>query len=201
SSKPQMAATCWGGHSGSNMNGDKTEANLGGQDYWVVKLDPFGNIQWQNTIGGNYNDFLKSIIQSSDGGYLLGGYSESDISGDKTEDSSFSLSDYWVVKLDEAGNILWENTIGAATNDFLNCVIQTTDGGYMLGGYSNSGISGDKTEVSWLSDYWVLKLDEAGNIEWQNTIAGGHADYLNSIIQTDDGGYLLGGVFFIRYLG
>lgn len=155
-----MAATCWGGHSGSNMNGDKTEANLGGQDYWVVKLDPFGNIQWQNTIGGNYNDFLKSIIQSSDGGYLLGGYSESDISGDKTEDSSFSLSDYWVVKLDEAGNIEWQNTIAGGHADYLNSIIQTDDGGYLLGGYSLSGIWADKTEAnmgSW--DYWVVKLD------------------------------------------
>jgi len=68
-------------------------------------------IEWQNTIGGNYTDQLYSIQQTTDGGYILGGWSESYISGDKTE-NSFGGSDYWVVKLDSIGNIQWHNTIG-----------------------------------------------------------------------------------------
>jgi len=131
-------------------------------------------IEWQNTIGGNYYDQLNSIQQTSDGGYILGGWSDSNISGDKTEDSQGNY-DYWVVKLDAAGNIQWQNTIGGNSVDYLTSIQQTTDGGYILGGWSNSGVSGDKTENSQgANDYWVVKLDPIGYIQWQNTIGGGH---------------------------
>ncbi|MBK9729798.1 MAG: T9SS type A sorting domain-containing protein [Chitinophagaceae bacterium] len=183
-----------GGYSSSGISGDKTEASQGSYDYWVVKLDGSGNIQWQNTIGGNSSDYLNSAIQTSDGGYLLGGYSGSGISGDKTEANQVFTYDYWVVKLDGSGNILWQNTIGGNSFDELSSAIQTSDGGYLLGGYSGSGISGDKTEASLGGyDYWVVKLDALGNIQWQNTIGGEKEDQLTSVIQTTDGGYLLGG--------
>ena len=159
----------------------------------MVKLDASGNIEWQNTIGGSAWDYLHSVIQTSDRGYLLGGYSASGISGDKTE-ASLGATDYWVVKLDATGNIEWQNTIGGSSDDALFSVIQATDNGYMLGGYSASGISGDKTEASLGgTDYWVVKLDATGNIEWQNTIGGSSDDYLYSVIQNSDGDYLLAG--------
>ncbi len=181
-----------GGWSNSNISGDKTENSQGDYDYWVLKLDPTGNIQWQNTIGGSINDQLYSIQQTIDGGYILGGWSNSNISGDKTENSQGT--DYWVVKLDASGNIQWQNTIGGSFLDYLNCMQQTSDGGFILAGSSQSGISGDKTEDSQGgSDYWVVKLDAFGNIQWQNSIGGNSDDYLTSIQQTIDGGYILGG--------
>jgi hypothetical protein len=183
-----------GGMSASGISGDKTQASQGGSDYWVVKLDGSGNIEWQNTIGGNSSDYLYSVIQADDSGYLLGGYSFSGISGDKTEESQGGYWDYWVVKLDGSGNIEWQNTIGGNASDVLRSVIQTDDGGYLLGGDSDSGISGDKTEASQgVNDYWVVKLDGSGDIEWQNTIGGSFYDILYSVIKTTDGGYLLGG--------
>ncbi|MBK9638382.1 MAG: hypothetical protein IPO63_11395 [Bacteroidetes bacterium] len=104
-----------------------------------------GNIQWQNTIGGSLSDNLYSIQQTSDGGYILGGRSNSNISGDKTENSN-GFDDYWIVKVDSLGVIQWQNTIGGSIIDYLYSIQQTTDGGYILGGYSCSNISGDKTE-------------------------------------------------------
>ncbi|MBK9319040.1 MAG: hypothetical protein IPM91_09645 [Bacteroidetes bacterium] len=104
-------------------------------------------IEWQNTIGGSDIDDLKSIQQTTDGGYILGGYSNSNFSGDKDE-NSMGMLDYWIIKIDKSGNILWQNTIGGSGNDALHSVAQTLDGGYILGGYSNSNISGDKTEDS-----------------------------------------------------
>ncbi|MBP7713944.1 MAG: T9SS type A sorting domain-containing protein [Bacteroidota bacterium] len=182
-----------GGYSYSDISGDKTENSQGSDDYWVVKLNASGNIQWQNTIGGSGYDQLYSIQQTSDGGYILGGYSESNISGDKTENSQ-GFDDYWVVKLDTTGNIQWQNTIGGGSFDYLTSIQQTSDGGYILGGYSNSGISGDKTEnCQGNTDYWVVKLDASGNIQWQNTIGGNYSDWLYSVQQTSDGGYILGG--------
>jgi hypothetical protein len=182
-----------GGYSESNISGNKTENMIGNGDYWVVKLDTAGNIQWDKTIGENYFDYLYCIKQTSDGGYILGGYSTSGMSRDKTQ-NLIGCYDYWVVKLDAAGKIQWQKTIGAKSNEFLRSIQQTSDGGYILGGYSDSPISGDKTEKSQgVSDYWVVKLDADGNIQWQKTIGGSGDDILYSIQQTIDGGYILGG--------
>jgi len=186
-----------GGYSWSGISGDKTENSIGNYDYWIVKTDSTGNIQWQNTIGGSDADFLYSIQQTADGGYILGGYSNSGISGDKTENTNGG-TDYWIVKTDSLGNIQWENTIGGAENDELISIKQSTDGGYILGGSSDSDISGDKTENNWdttliTSDFWIVKTDGIGNILWQNTIGGNHSDKLFSILQSTDGGYVLGG--------
>ncbi len=182
-----------GGYSESNVSGDKTENSLGNADYWVVKLNALGAIQWQNTIGGNDIDVLNSIQQTADGGFILGGNSHSNISGDKTE-NSLGSADYWVVKLNATGAIQWQNTIGGDGFDLLFSIQQTADGGYILGGFSSSNISGDKTENALGNeDYWVVKLNATGAIQWQNTIGGNGIDELNSIQLTADGGYILGG--------
>ena len=182
------------------ISGDKTEFGLGSWDWWVVKIDSIGIIQWQNTIGGWNSDWLRSIVQTNDGGYFLGGTSTSGISGDKTEanfDAPGGQPDYWVVKLDGLGNILWDKTIGGNDADLLYQtygIQQTFDGGYILGGQSYSGISGNKTDINnGIRDYWLVKLDESGSIEWQNAIGGNSDDVLLSVEQTTDFGYILGG--------
>jgi hypothetical protein len=182
-----------GGYSISNISGDKTENCLGGEDFWIVKLDSAGNIQWQNTIGGDADDLLFSIAGTNDGGFILGGSSKSNISADKTE-TSLGDFDFWIVKIDSVGNIQWQNTIGGNSSDMLRSIKQTIDSGYILGGYSSSDISGDKTEGCFgFSDYWIVKVDSVGNIQWQNTIGGDKEDDLYSIVQTNDGGFILGG--------
>ena len=183
-----------GGGSWSSISGDKTENIIGAQDFWIVKIDSIGNIQWQNTIGGTQGDFLVSVHQTFDGGYFLGGYSSSSISGDKTEDNR-GLGDYWVIKVDSLGNIIWQRTIGGASSEVLNDVQPTSDGGYLLGGYSRSNISGEKTDdCKGGDDYWIIKLDSTGNILWQKTIGGSSVDRLYSMIQTASGGFILAGI-------
>jgi hypothetical protein len=182
-----------GGTSSSNISGDKTENSKGADDYWIVKLDSNGNIQWDKTIGGNSYDKLKTIKQTNDGGYIAGGYSQSDMSGDKTENTR-GFYDYWIVKLDANGNIQWDKTMGGGYTDQLNDIIQTNDDGYLLGGYSQSPISGEKTQSSrGLDDYWIVKLDNAGNIQWDKTYGGTGYDRLSAMVPSPDGGYLLGG--------
>ncbi len=149
-------------------------------------------IEWQNTIGGTLEDNLQSVEQTPDGGYILGGYSSSTNTGDKTEVGN-GFDDYWIIKLDSSGDIEWQNTIGGNDIDRLYRAQETIDGGYILGGYSGSAISGDKIEGSHGShDYWLLKLDSIGNIQWQNTIGGNLSDLLY-IEQTVDGSYILAG--------
>ncbi|MBP9796008.1 MAG: putative metal-binding motif-containing protein, partial [Chitinophagales bacterium] len=184
-----------GGSSQSGLSGDKTEPGYGAQDYWVLKLDSLGEIQWQKSAGGGSMDNLYDLCQTNDGGYILGGSSLSDISGNKTEATIAGSFDYWIVKLDSLGNILWQNNIGGSGNDQLYSVDATLDGGCILGGYSNSPISGDKTENNILGsdDYWVVKLNSTGDIEWQNVIGGSGQDWLYCIRNTTDNGYIISG--------
>lgn len=181
-----------GGHSWSDSSGDKTENSQGSADYWLVKTDAAGNIQWQNTIGGDGTDYLYSVEQTIDHGYILGGWSSSDTSGDQAE-GSIGNSDYWIVKTDSSGNIQWQNTIGGTGTDYLFSVQQTTDTGYILGGYSDSHISGDKTEnTNGLFDCWIVKTNSIGDIQWQNTFGGHDWEWLRCIRQSSDGGYIIG---------
>lgn len=185
-----------GGYSLSGISGNKTEASMGGLDYWIVKLDSSGNIIWQNTIGGNLDDKLRSIKLTAEGGFILCGYSYSDVSGDKTEASigPFGYADFWIIKTNSTGDIEWQNTIGGEMNDIPWDISQCFDGGYILGGYSYSGVSGDKTEENQgNSDYWVVRLNESGNIVWQKAIGGNSFDVLFSIEITSDGGTILAG--------
>lgn len=188
-----------GGYSQSGMSGDKSEnvIGAGSSDYWIVKINSAGNVEWENTIGGNWDDNFESMTQTTDGGYLLGGWSNSGLSGDKSENAIvYAAYDYWVVKLSETGDVIWENTIGGNVYDYLFSVEQTADGGYILGGSSGSGIFADKTEEvigGGTTDYWIVKLDATGIIQWQKTIGGNGYDYLESFHQTADGGFILGG--------
>ena len=180
------------GESLSGVSGEKTEPSVQ-WDFWVIKLDSSGDIQWQNTISADGFERTPTVLLSSDGGYFLGGSSNSDISGDKTEDAIGEF-DYWLLKLDSNGEIVWQNTIGGDGTDFLAHMAATSDGGVIIGGLSSSGVSGDKTEPSrGDTDYWLVKTDAGGEIEWDRTLGGDASDNLESIFQTSDGGFILGG--------
>lgn len=181
------------GNSSSGISGDKSMPCYGWDDYWVIKTDASGNIEWQKTIGGTHQELLLASFQTNDGGYFLAGSSYSNIGFDKSE-NCIGVNDYWVVKIDQLGNIIWQNTIGGYHADELKSAIQTSDFGYLIGGWTYSGISGDKSEKNkGHDDYWILKLDEQGNIIWQNGIGGTHSDELFSLVQTSDEGFVLGG--------
>ena len=186
-----------GGFSYSGMNGDKTEPNFGGAaDYWIVKTDSLGTKQWDRVFGGTDEDNLHCIQQTSDGGFILGGFSKSGISGNKTQPcwGGTFYGDYWIVKTDSLGYKEWDKDFGGTSDDLLSSISQTTDGGFILGGYSRSGISGDKTQPMWgLVDYWIVKTDSLGNKQWEKDFGGFDVDYLFSIQQTLDGGFILGG--------
>jgi len=182
-----------GGYSFSRKGGDKTEPNFGANDYWVVKTDGNGNKQWDKTIGGASTENLHCIKQVADGGYILGGASNSGISGNKTA-AQIGGEDYWLVKLNSTGDIIWNKTIGGTGNDELYTLRQTTDGGYILAGSSFSNISADKTEsCRGKSDYWIVKTDTAGSVQWDKTIGGNDDDYCFSIYQLNKNNYLIGG--------
>lgn len=180
------------GNSVSSPSGDKAE-NKGAFDFWVIKLNSFGSMEWQRALGGWSYEFCNSVQQTNDGGYLIGGSSVSDASADKSENSRGGY-DYWIVKLNSTGDKLWDKTIGGSGDEFLNRAIETSDGGYFLGGISTSNISAEKSENSrGYNDFWAVKLDNNRNKQWDKTIGGSDNDYVNGLTQTPDGGYVLSG--------
>jgi len=151
--------------------------SAGGRDVYVIKLDANGNLQWTKTIGGPSDDWGFSLIQTSDGGYAIAGYTESFGAGE---------DDVYVVKLDANGNLQWTKTIGGPGNEAGASLIQTSDGGYAIAGYTKSFGAGE-------DDVYVVKLDANGNLQWTKTIGGKKRDRGSSLIQTSDGGYAIAG--------
>jgi len=172
----------------------KSEKSRGNMDYWIVKLDKVGVVQWQKTYGGEYTDLLCSMEQTKDGGYVLGGYSNSPQSGDKT-DTNIGIGDYWIVKIDDKGTIEWQKTYGGNGDNELYVIHQTDDGGYIAGGNSNSTnpLTALGGMVSNGTDYWVLKMDDKGTIVWSETYDFGKVDILTSLIENNDHTFLIGG--------
>ncbi|TGE24204.1 T9SS type A sorting domain-containing protein [Hymenobacter aquaticus] len=184
-----------GGRSTSGIGGDKTQANKGGADYWVLKLDANGTKLWDRSFGGLYTDALSAVQQTSDGGYLLLGGSNSNSSPDKTQPAISSSYDYWIVKLDANGTKLWDKTYGGGGHDNANSLTLTRDGGAILGGFSNSDAWADKTQDSrGHYDGWVVKIDALGNKQWDRTLGSYAYEEIVGVQQAPDGGYLLAAI-------
>ena len=185
-----------GGISSSNAGFDKSQNAYsdGDVDFWIIKITANGTKQWDKTYGGTHTDMLKSMKQTTDGGYIIGGDSSSGPSDVKSEDSKGEYQDYWVIKIDSTGTRQWDKTIGGSSSDELSSIDQIANGGYILGGISTSQRSGDKTSDSkgWI-DYWIVQLSPNGSQQWDRTIGGNTSDQLVSMERTSDGGYLLAG--------
>lgn len=183
-----------GGYSYSGISADKSESSRGSVDYWITKIDGNGIKLWDKTYGGSSLDFFNEIIVSSEGGYLLGGTSFSNISSEKSE-SNRGFGDYWIVKVNENGTRLWDKTYGGSADEYLNFILQNkSDGSYLLAGKSDSGISGEKTQsAKGGGDYWIVKINSVGVKLWDKSFGGAELDELTSIVPLSDGGYLLAG--------
>ncbi len=158
----------------TSNNGD-VSGNHGGGDWWVVKLNATGEIQWQRALGGTSTESAYSIQQTSDGGYIVAGRTHSN-DGDVT--GNHGDWDCWVVKLTSTGAIEWQKAFGGSSLDEAYSIQQTTDGGYILAGNSMS-TDGDVTGNHGYFDIWVVKMNDTGAIQWQKSLGGGNgADWV-----------------------
>lgn len=148
-----------------------------GGDIWAMKLTSAGSVSWIKTYGTSETELTRSIQQTTDGGYIIAGYTYSTSSG---------LADIWIIKLDQNGNVSWQKTYGGNDSDQAFSIQQTTDGGYIVAGYACSYGAGG-------ADFWVLKLTSTGSVSWQKTYGGTAYDMAFSIKQTSDGGYVVAG--------
>ncbi len=166
-------------------------------DYWVIKYDQNNTLQWQKTYGGSDDDRGRDIIQTSDAGFAILGYSKSN-DGDVTQTNGFN--DFWVSKLDTSGTISWEKSFGFSGADHGISIIQTNDNGYLLTGVLDVTASNGQGNSKLLSskkhaggDYWAIKLNASGEKQWSRFFGGSFTDTPYGVIQTEDNGYIIVG--------
>lgn len=182
---PTPGGGCIAAGAATSTNGYVT-GNHGGQDIWVTKIDANGNLQWQKSYGGSLSDACFEISATNDGGYVVAGRSASsdgDVALNKGSD------DYWIFKIDGAGNLLWEKTYGGSQSEMARSCVQAPDGNYYVMGSTNS-TNGDVTGNHGNGDFWVLKLDTLGNLIWQKALGGSGAELGWRVQPTADGGAL-----------
>ncbi|MEE8596757.1 MAG: hypothetical protein V3T09_02990, partial [bacterium] len=164
------------GDGGYIIAGNTSSFNTGyDNDIWILKLSSDGDIEWQKTYGGNENDSVSFIQQTSDGGYIV---------ADSTDSFGAGESDIWFLKLSSAGDIEWQKTYGGDKSDSASFIQQRDDGGYIVVGHTESFGAGG-------ADIWILMISPAGNIEWQKAHGGSEDESANSFQQTSDGGYIV----------
>lgn len=173
----------------SNSNDGDVTGNHGGDDFWVVKLTSSGAIYWEKSLGGSNSDVSYMVKQTTEGGYILTGYTSSndgDVSG------NHGNSDYWVVKLTNTGILEWQKALGGSAVDYALAIDETTDGGFLVAGTTES--SDGNVTVSYGSyDFWLVQLTSTGTIIWEKTLGGSNYDVLYDAQQTSDGGFILSG--------
>ena len=147
------------------------------EDVWLVKTDSAGEPEWSSQLGGRGDDRAYEILETGDGGFAAAG---------KTESFGAGGSDFWLVKTGPSGETEWARTYGGKYNDEARGLVATLDGGFALGGFSWSFGAG-------LSDYWLVKTDGAGNLNWDRTFGGVPRDAAHGLEQAPDGGLVLAG--------
>jgi hypothetical protein len=199
-SAQSVVATSDGGYAvlgfTQSMNGDITDKQNESFDYWVLKFNAEDELEWNKTYGGSGDERGSSIIQTQDGGYAILGFSFSS-DGDVSENAG--LQDYWLAKLDTNGDIIWQKSFGYQGADSGISVIQTNDQGYLISGILDVTASGGLGNSSRGlnkhagGDYWILKLNSSGNLEWSRYFGGNFTDTPEGIIETEDFGFIIAG--------
>ncbi len=171
------------GISGS-LDGD-IGGNIGGTDLWLVKLSSIGEIEWEKNYGGPSIELNASIVLTENG-YVLFGSSTID-------DADNGLGyEYLAIRIDEEGNQLWEESYGGLANDFLSDAIAIPDESYIMAGRVGA-IGADVSNIYVSSDIWIVKINTEGDIVWEKNYGGSEAESPGSILETPDGGLLVGG--------
>lgn len=179
----------------SEPGGSKTSPRIGAMDAWVIRLDPQGQKLWEQTYGGtNYSAFI-DIQELPDRGFIAVGNADYGVGGTKTS-PGFGSVDFWVVRLDASGRALWDRCCGGTDFDGGIRALPMPDGGFMVAGDSQSPLSGTRTSPGSGNDFWLVRLDAAGNQLYDLALDGGANEVLRDFRRTADGGFLCGGESF-----
>ncbi|WP_138993144.1 Ig domain-containing protein [Larkinella sp. C7] len=173
----------------TKSNDGDVSGNHGNSDVWVTRLNAFGNVVWQKALGGTGDDFAYAVIPTPDKGFVVAASSLSnngDVSGNHGE------SDFWVVKLNSAGGIVWQKALGGTGTEYARAITTTADGGFVVIGETLSNDGDVRGNHGW-SDIWVVRLNSTGGLVWQKTIGGSGSEGATAIITTADGDFVITG--------
>lgn len=178
----------------NSIDGDVTDKTSTDLDFWLIKVDASGQMQWNKTYGGSDDERARSLFKTQDGGYVLAGQSRSsdgDVSGNQ------GFFDFWIVKVGSQGTIEWEKNYGFAGNDQAYDIFQTSDGGFFVSGIldvtasGGQGNSGRGLNRHAGGDYWTLKLDASGELIWSRYFGGSFTDTSHDAIETENGDFII----------
>lgn len=180
-----------------SMDGDVVNKIDSSYDFWLLKFNAAGVQQWQNIYGGSDDDRAQEVITTVDGGFAIIGSSKS-IDGDVSENSG--SSDFWVLKVNDLGNIEWERSFGYSGVDNGLSVLQTQDQGFLISGVLDVTSSNGEGNTNRIGssrhaggDYWILKLNEMGVLQWSRLFGGTYTDTPHAINETQDGDFIIVG--------
>ncbi len=178
---------------GSSKSSDEDASeNAGFQDIWILKLDAFGSILWQKSIGFSGADQGSSILQTTDGGYFISGILDVSASGGLgNENFKHAGGDYWALKLDANGNTVWRNYFGGTNTETCYDAIETDDGFILVGSSDSADVDINNNKGSY--DYWVVKIDKIGQLLWEKSLGGNEIETTYTIKNTTDGNFMLAG--------
>ncbi|MCC7502964.1 MAG: T9SS type A sorting domain-containing protein [Flavobacteriales bacterium] len=163
--------------------------NHGSADVFVIRLDSLGNVLWARPYGGTGFDEGRSVVATADGGFVVAGFTTSD---DGDVSGLQGGIDYWLFKLDDAGTLLWQRTLGGTGSEFARAVQPAGNDGFIVAGYSDSN-DGDVTGNHGNNDMWVVRVDANGAPLWQTSLGGTVGDGANALATTADGGFIVAG--------
>ena len=197
-----------GGSFGSNTiqvgNETLTNHSNGANDGLIIKYNSEGAVEWANSFGGSYYDYIESVTETSDGGYIAGGYFDS--TSIQVENETLTRNgdyDGIIIKYNRSGDLEWVKKIGGSADDYIQSVASTSDGGVIVGGYfesttiqvGNETLTNNTTSYPYTNDGLVIKYNSEGAVEWAKLIGGSGYDYIYSVASTSDGGAIVGGDF------
>ena len=173
---------------GAGNNRMNMERHAGG-DYWVIKIDAMGGLQWSRYFGGTFTDTAYDYVQTQDGNFLIMGSSDSD---DVDINNNKGTYDFWVVKLNNTGTLLWEKSFGGTEIDEARAITTTADGNFLIAGDSRSN-NIDLSTNSGAADVWIIKINSDGDLLWEKTFGGSSFDGVKAIHKTQDNEFLVAG--------
>ncbi len=185
------------GHHGSNFY----------DDVWVIRINPMGRIVWQNALGGSSYDEAWDVTEASNGDILIAGKTNSidgdvDPSTDPDSSGQHGSLDFWIIRLDSEGNLIWQNALGGSGGDRAISIIESKNGDIIACGLTEGPNSGDIKQSTdpdgeayhgGLTDWWVVRLDSEGNLIWQNTLGGSNEEWAFDLIEQPNGNIVVAG--------
>ena len=171
----------------TEKGGSLTRHGVG--EFWGTKIDETGALQWRGYFGGTNNDRSHAVVQSEDGGFVMTGFSESNDFDISNTQGSY---DFWMVKIDANGNLIWERSFGGSGIEISYDIAKTDDGGYVITGNTFS-VDGDISSTNGASDFWLVKVNDSGSLVWEQTYGGSGFDAAQAVVASKNGGYFVVG--------